>query len=103
MEPDRLVRVDPAAMQKFAAALEGAAEDLRSRLSQLDDQVAEMVAGWHGGAGSAYRSAWQRWHRGAVEVQQGLTLMARAAGLAGLDFASNESASAATVQRLGDV
>lgn len=102
MEPGNALRVDLAAMQGFSAALEGAAEGLRSRLSELDAQVGEMLAGWQGGAGGAYGSAWQLWQSGAGEMQLGLSLLARAVGLAGLAFENSESVSAAVVRRVGD-
>jgi len=102
VEPGKALRVDLVAMQGFSAALRGAAEGLRSRLSELDAQVGEMVAGWQGEAGGAYGTAWQLWHGGAGEVQLGLSLMARAVGLVGLEFANSESASAAVLRRVGD-
>lgn len=57
-----------------------------------------MLGGWRGGAGDAYGSAWELWHRGAGEVQLGLSISAKAVGLAGLDYQDNESASAAKLR-----
>ena len=59
-----------------------------------------MLAGWQGGAGGAYGQAWDLWHRGAGEVQLGLSTLAKAVGVVGGDFQSQESVSA---QRLGGV
>ncbi len=87
-------------MQGISQALSGAATDLESRLNALDGEIREMLAGWHGGAGSAYGKAWGQWHQGAGEVQLGLTILAKAVGAVGVDFQSQESASA---QRLGGV
>jgi len=89
-------------MQGFSASLGGAAEGLRSQLAQLDAQVGEMLGGWRGGAGGAYGSAWELWHRGAGEVQLGLALLAKAVGFAGRDFETNESASVAMLQGVDD-
>jgi WXG100 family type VII secretion target len=89
-----VLRVDPEVMQGFSQALSGAAEDLHNKLVELDGQVREMLAGWQGGSGGAYGAAWDLWHRGAVEVQLGLSILAKAVGIAGLDFQNNESASA---------
>ncbi|MBO0866667.1 MAG: WXG100 family type VII secretion target [Mycobacterium sp.] len=102
MEPDNTLRVDPEAMQGFSASLGGAAEGLRSQLAELDAQVGEMLGGWRGGAGGAYGSAWELWHRGAGEVQLGLSLLAKAVGIAGRDFQTNESASAAVLRGVAD-
>lgn len=89
-------------MQGFSAALRGAAEGLRTQLAELDAQVNDMVAGWRGGAGGAYGSAWQLWRRGAGEVQVGLALLAKAVGLAAQGFEGNETTSAARFEGVGD-
>jgi WXG100 family type VII secretion target len=96
------LRVDPAVMQGFSQSLAGAAEDLRSQLADLDAQVGTMLGAWRGGAGDAYGSAWELWHRGADEVQQGLSILAKAVGSAGLDYQNNESASAAKLRGVDD-
>jgi WXG100 family type VII secretion target len=87
------LRVNPLVMQGFAQALEGGAEDLRNRLADLDGQVGEMLAGWRGKSGGAYSSAWQLWHRGAGEVQAGLSLLEESVSQAGQACQENEAAS----------
>jgi hypothetical protein len=42
-------------------------------VAELDDQVADML----GSRGPAYAAAWELWHRGAAEVQVGLSLLAK--------------------------
>jgi uncharacterized protein YukE len=72
--------VDPAIMPGFAQALGGGAEDLRNRLAELDNHVGDMLQGWRGASGSggsAYTAAWELWHRGAGEVQVGLSILAK--------------------------
>lgn len=91
---DHSVRVDPAATQGFAASLGGAAEQLSAELSQLDDQVGQLLGGWQGASGTAYSSAWQLWHRGAREVEVGLSMLAHLVGRAGAGYQGNEAASA---------
>jgi WXG100 family type VII secretion target len=93
MAEREVLRVHPEAMDGAAQALSGAAKDLHSRLIELDGQVQEMLAGWHGGAGGAYGQAWDLWHRGAAEVQQGLAMSANAVGVVGVNFQNQESAS----------
>jgi ESAT-6 family protein len=88
------LRVDPLAMQGFAQALRGGAEDLRNRLADLDEQVSEMLGGWRGASGSAYASAWELWHRGAGEVEVGLSMLARLVAQAGGLYRENEAVSA---------
>lgn len=85
-------------MHGVSQALSGAAKDLQSRLIELDGQVRDMLAGWHGGAGGAYGRAWELWHRGADEVQLGLSILAKTPGIAGADFQSQDSTSAQTVR-----
>ncbi|MEB3983657.1 WXG100 family type VII secretion target [Mycobacterium sp. 663a-19] len=87
------LRVDPAVMQGFGQALRGGASDLRARLAELDAQVSEVLGGWRGGAGSAYGSAWEMWHRGAAEVELGLSMLAGAVAQAGEGYQQSEAAS----------
>lgn len=91
---DETVRVDPVVMQSHAVSIGGAAEHLSAELAQLDDQVGQLLGGWQGAAGTAYGSAWELWHRGAREVQQGLSLLANLVGQAGEGYRSNEAGSA---------
>lgn len=88
------LHVDPQVMEGFAQSLLGAAEDLRSRLAELDGQVGEMLGGWRGASGDAYGSAWQMWHRGATEVELGLSTLAKAVAQAGGGYQQNEGGSA---------
>lgn len=88
------LRVDPMVMQGFAQALRGGAEDLRTRLAELDEQVNEMLGGWRGASGSAYAAAWELWHRGAGEVEAGLSMLAKLVAQAGEAYQENETVSA---------
>ena len=94
MDADNTLLVDPEAMQVFAAELGGGAEDLQNRLAELDGRVGEMLGGWRGASGGAYTSAWELWHRGAGEVQVGLSILARSVATAGVDYQQNEAGSA---------
>lgn len=94
------LRVDPQVMQGFSQGLVGAAESLRNRLSELDGQVGEMLGGWRGGAGEAYGSAWQLWHRGAAEVELGLSMLAESVAQAGKAYQQNEAGSAQTMRQV---
>lgn len=87
-------------MQGFAQALRGGAEDLRNRLAELDTQVGDMLEGWRGRSGDAYGSAWELWHRGAAEVQTGLSILERLVARAGRVYQEGEAAS---TRALGDV
>ena len=93
MAEREVLRANPEVMQGVSQAISGAATDFRTRLNELDGQIREMLASWKGGAGGAYGEAWDLWHRGAGEVQQGLTILAEAVGVAGVDFQTQESAS----------
>ncbi|OBI43217.1 WXG100 family type VII secretion target [Mycobacterium colombiense] len=91
---DETLRVDPAVMRGAAVALGAAAEQLSAQLSQLDDQVGQMLGGWQGAAGTAYGSTWALWHKGAREVELGLSMLAHLVGRAGGAYQSNEAGSA---------
>jgi WXG100 family type VII secretion target len=93
MAERELLRVNPEMMHGASQALSGAAKDLHSKLIELDGQVREMLGGWRGGSGGAYGQAWDLWHRGAGEVQLGLSMLAKAAGIVGVDFQAQDSAS----------
>ncbi|MEI7717074.1 MAG: WXG100 family type VII secretion target [Mycobacterium sp.] len=94
MAADNTVRVDPEALQRAARAANDGAEDLRSRLAALHCEVATLLGGWHGAAGSAYAAVWEPWHRGAGELQESLAILARSLAEAGLAYQCNETRSA---------
>jgi WXG100 family type VII secretion target len=98
MAEREVLRVNPEAMQGVSQALSGAAKDLHNRLIELDGEVRDMLAGWQGGAGGAYGQAWDLWHRGAGEVQLGLSILAKAVGAVGVDFQAQEAASTQTLR-----
>jgi WXG100 family type VII secretion target len=102
MAAENALRVDPMMMQGFAQALRGGAENLRNQLATLDGQVGEMLGGWQGGSGSAYSAAWEQWHRGAVEVETGLSILASAVARAGQGFQHNETVSAQAIRQVHD-
>jgi WXG100 family type VII secretion target len=102
MAAETNLRVDPLAMHGFAQALLGGAEQLRSQLAELDGQVGEMLGGWQGGSGSAYASVWQLWHRGAHEVEAGLSILGRAVAHAGAGYQHNEAVSTQAIRRVHD-
>lgn len=88
------LHVEPASLHGFAQSVGGGAEDLRHRLAELDGHVTDMLAGWCGAAGSAYTAAWELWHRGAAEVQVGLSILTKLIDRAAADYQDNETASA---------
>jgi WXG100 family type VII secretion target len=102
MSERETLRADPEVMAGFSQALSGAAKDLQARLIELDGQVREMLSGWQGGAGGAYGQAWELWHRGAAEVQQGLSILAKAVGEVGVTYQGRESSSAAALRSVID-
>lgn len=100
MAANENLRVDPQVMRGFAQGLLGAAESLRNRLSELDGQIREMRGGWRGPAGDAYGSAWELWHRGATEVELGLTKLAKAVAEAGEGYRQDDAGSAQAMRRV---
>ncbi len=97
MAERRLLRVEPEVMHGASQALSGAAKDLHIRLLELDGQVRELLAGWQGGSGDAYGQAWDLWHRGTGEVQLGLSILAKAVGVAGVDFQNRDDTATQTM------
>jgi WXG100 family type VII secretion target len=100
MGADNTLLVDPEAMQVLAAELGGGAKDLQNRLAELDGRVGEMLGGWRGASGGAFASAWELWHRGAGEVQAGLSILARSVAMAGVGYQQNEAGSAQALRGL---
>jgi WXG100 family type VII secretion target len=90
------LRVQPEAMHTASQALSGAARDLHTKLVELDGQVRELLAGWHGGSGDAYGRAWDLWHRGTGDIQLGLSILAKSVGVAGADFQTQDETAAKT-------
>jgi WXG100 family type VII secretion target len=97
---DETLRVDPQEMRSFAEAVSARAEELQGQFADLDNQVGAMLGGWRGESGSAYASAWELWHRGAGEVEVGLSMLARLVAQAGGLYDENESASAQAMRRV---
>lgn len=97
MAEHQILQVQPEAMHVASQVLSTAAKDLHSRLVELDSHVRDLLANWHGGSGGAYESAWDLWHRGADEVQQGLSILANALGITGVEFHTHEEESAQMV------
>jgi WXG100 family type VII secretion target len=95
------LRVDPVVLQGFAQALRGGAQDLRNRLAELDGEVSEMLAGWRGKSGGAYTAAWELWHRGAGEVQVGLSILEKLITQAGRVYQQNEAACTHALREVG--
>src|SRR4030088_2151315 len=100
MADETNLRVDPLVMHGFAQALLGGAENLRSQLAELDGQGGEMLGGWRGASGNAYGSAWEMWHRGATEVELGLSMLAKAVAQAGGGYQQNEAGSAQALRQV---
>lgn len=98
MAERELLRVNPDVMHGASQALSGAAKDLHTRLIELDGQVRDMLTGWQGGAGGAYGEAWDLWHRGTGEVQLGLSILAKAVGITGVNFHAHDSTSVHAVE-----
>jgi WXG100 family type VII secretion target len=92
------LRADPQVLAGFSQALSGASKDLHSRLVELDGHVRDMLDGWRGGAGSAYGQVWDLWHRGAAEVQEGLSILAKAVGDVGVAYQGQDSSAAEAVR-----
>ncbi len=86
------MRVDPVVIAGFAQALSGAGDFLQKQLAELDARVGQMLRGWQGRSGGAYLAAWQQWHRGAAEVELGLSMLARLLGQVGAACGQNEAA-----------
>jgi WXG100 family type VII secretion target len=97
----RDLRVTPELLGGFAQALHGGADDLRIRLAELDGQVGDMLSGWRGASGRAYSSAWELWHRGAGEVELGLSMLARLVTQAGLRYRNDDAGRARVLRQLG--
>jgi len=100
MPADDTLRVEPLMMQWFARSLCGAAENLRNQLAGLDSQVAALLGGWRGASGSAYAAAWELWHRGAAEVEAGLSMLARLVAEADGVYQQNEATSAQVLREV---
>jgi WXG100 family type VII secretion target len=94
MAADGTLRAHPEAMRGFTEAVCASAEDLRNQLAALDDQVGQLLGGWRGASGNAYGAAWELWHRGAGEVEMGLSMLARLVAEAGAMYSANEAVSA---------
>ncbi len=87
-------------MRGYTDALCARADELRAQLTDLDNRVGEMLGGWRGVSGNAYSSAWELWHRGAGEVEVGMSILARLVAQAGRLYQENEAASAQAMREV---
>ena len=86
-----------------AVAAENDPEELRNRLADLDDHFGDMLRGRRGASESgeaAYTAAWELWHRGAGEVQVGLSILAKLLAHAATSCHANEVTSAAALRNV---
>lgn len=97
---DGELKVEPAVLAASCEVLSAAAEHLLEQLRSLDGTVTTMLAAWRGSSGGAYSDAWTLWHRGAHEVEQGLSGMAQRVGAAGRGYEQQEQA---TSENLGGI
>jgi WXG100 family type VII secretion target len=100
------VEVVVSELHSASAGLEGAAQRLKDGLASLDDETSQLLgSGWKGGAASAYRPAWEGWHKGADQVVQALQRMSELLTIAGKEYAKTDEAGAdalgSTVQSSG--
>lgn len=54
-------------------AVMGQAVELREELDRLGEEWDRLSDGWSGAAASAYTSAWQDWHQGALKLVDSLS------------------------------
>lgn len=60
------------------------------------------MGAWRGASGTAYGSAWELWHRGAREVQAGLSILARSVARAGGVYPDSETGAAEELRGVRD-
>lgn len=90
--------VTPAELESVSAELHTLAEGMRSGLSSLDGQVADLLGtGWSGSAASAYHGVWTEWHDGANQVAQGLTAMSSLLTEAASRYAATDQSAAGDI------
>lgn len=63
-------------LHSAAARLADAGQRLQDGLSSVDLEVGQLLgSGWKGGAATAYKTEWDKWHGGAGQVIRGLQMM----------------------------
>ena len=84
--------VDPAELQQCDAQLDAAAGQARAALAQLRASARDVLGGWQGEAGAAFRLAWEQWLAGVGTMLDSLDETALALGLSGADYAATDDA-----------
>lgn len=81
-----------------SARLADARQRLQDGLSAVDLSVDQLMgSGWKGGAASAYRNEWDKWHSGAGQIIRGLQSMSESLKAAGDQYASSDQQGAEAV------
>lgn len=91
--------VEPAELERCDALLGVTAGQCQLALARLQVTVDELLRGWQGAAGAAFRLGWEQWLAGATAMLSALDAMAAALGSSGLDYAATEDAVRAGLAR----
>ncbi|MFC4123335.1 WXG100 family type VII secretion target [Nocardia rhizosphaerae] len=90
--------VDLEHLDAVTARMRGLKAYVVDQLTALDAKAKAVIPDWSGEAAAAYRTAHQDWADGAADVQDGLSVMEKAAQTA---HANYSGAMAANLKRLG--
>ena len=86
------LKVTFGALDTAAADIQTSANQIRSRLDQLDSELAPLRADWTGAASEAYQTAKAEWTRAITDMQALLAQIGTAVNQSNADYQSAERA-----------
>lgn len=71
------IRLTPGQLESIAGQLQSGAANIESTLSSLRSQAAPLQSEWQGVAQTRFEHYWEEWNRGAAQLHDALTNIAR--------------------------
>jgi len=90
------IQVTPAQLQSTAGRLNSGAEEINSILSSLRGQVTSLGSEWQGQAKGSFDGLWEKWERGARDIQEALHGISRLTTQAADNYQTTETQIAST-------
>lgn len=86
------IKVTSEELQSVSSQLQSGSQEVSQQLSSMESRVKALVdADWQGAASDSFRDLWDKWHRGAADVQEALTGISQMVNQAARSYEDTES------------
>ncbi|MGC5248138.1 WXG100 family type VII secretion target [Gordonia sp. DT219] len=74
-----ILAITPENVHRISSEIDSMANDFRSSLMKLDDQIHELLGpGWKGQPAGQFHDAFGDWHKGSIEIVEGMVTIVSA-------------------------